>query len=178
MPNAQLPRRHLLLLVTLCLAFRTALAYHVVRSFQSEGISATFGYFAFPIVLAEAILLCTGAEAIVPTRLRWIVMPFVTVRFSALDFFGTQFYLLPYYGGLTTSLPTGSIPAMHLSALKGIELETLISRLALNKPMFLGATVLATLWALSIIALIGLILLSLAVGRRRRRFVAFCRAMS
>jgi hypothetical protein len=136
MPNAQLPRRHLLLLVTLCLAFRTALAYHVVRSFQSEGISATFGYFAFPIVLAEAILLCTGAEAIVPTRLRWIVMPFVRVCFSALDFFGTQFYLLPYYGGLTTSLPTGSIPAMHLSALKGIELETLISRLALNKPMF------------------------------------------
>lgn len=166
-PGSDLPDgRQLLLLMATSLTFRAALAYHVVRSFQSQGISATFGYYAFAIVFAEAILLCTGGEALAPARAKWVVMPLATICFSALDFFGTQFYLLPYYTGFATWLPNGSMHAMQLSKLQGHGFALMISRLAFNKPTFLGTSVLVALWGLSIAALIGLILLSVALGYR------------
>jgi 4-amino-4-deoxy-L-arabinose transferase-like glycosyltransferase len=161
------PLANLPLLTGVCLSFFAALGYHTVRSFQTEGFSGTFGYYAFPALIAEVILLSTGLEAITPTFAIPSVTPFITICFAALDFFGAHFFAIAYYTGFTVSQPNGGVHALSLSQLHTVGFQVMLARLTLNKPAYLSASVLATLWALFLAATLLLIALSVAIAHDR-----------
>jgi hypothetical protein len=166
-PRKQLPAGpDLLLLAGLNLSFLAALSYHTVRSFQVEGFSGTFGYYMFPIVVAEAILFVTGLRAIAPAALSPMVIPFVIGCYAALEFYAVNFVAIAYYTGFTISLPNGNLHALKLVQLQNGGLQLLITRLAQNKP-----SVITILWALFLAATIALIAISakLALIRSKRR---------
>ncbi len=96
--------------------------------------------------MAEAILVTTGLEAIAPAALFPAVIPGAVACFAALECFGMHFYSIPYYTGFTGRLPNGGLPAMKISQLRGGGLATMLARLAMNKPEFLSAPVMAVLW--------------------------------
>src|SRR5260370_23659532 len=59
-------RSGLVLLLGIYLTFLAALGYHTVRTFQTEGFAGTLAHYLFAIVVAEAILLVVGLEAVMP----------------------------------------------------------------------------------------------------------------
>jgi 4-amino-4-deoxy-L-arabinose transferase-like glycosyltransferase len=150
-------RTDLLLLLGMYLTFLAAVGYQAVRTFQSEGFAGTLGYYLFAMVVAEAILLATGLEAIAPAALAPAVIPAAVICLAALEFFGTHFYAIAYYTGFIAHLPDGSLPTLSLRQLSGGGLGTMLTRLTINKPEFLNATVLAVLWVLFLAATLGVI---------------------
>jgi 4-amino-4-deoxy-L-arabinose transferase-like glycosyltransferase len=156
-----------LLLAGVSLSFFAALGYHSVRSFQAEGFSGSFGYYMFPIIIAEAILVTTGLEAIAPALAVPAVMPFITISFAALEFFAMHFIAIPYYAGFTMCMANGGIPALKLSQLQGGGLQILTARLALNEPAFISPSALSTAWLLYLATTLLLIALSIVIAYAR-----------
>ena len=164
----QPPAGNLFLLAGVTTSFLAALGYHAVRSFQTTGFSGTFGHYMFPAIVAEAILFSVGLETISPAFLVSAVMPFVTICFSALEFFGLHFVAIAYYSGFTGSPPNGGVPALQLSSLENGGFQLLLARLAQNKPAFLSPTVLAAIWGLFLAATLCVIALSVGIAISRR----------
>lgn len=148
----------LLLLSAIFLTFLVALGYQAARDFQTEGFPGAPGYYLLSIVVAEAILLIAGLQTIAPVR---VVIPAAVISFAALEFFGVHFYAMPYYAGFIAHLPNGNLPALKLHQLQDGGLHTLFTRLATNKPEFLSAPVIMTLWLLFLAATIGLMIVAL-----------------
>jgi len=146
------PARHLILLAGVTASFLAAVGYHTVGSFQTQGVSWTFGHYVFPAIVAEAILLRVGLESIVPKVVVPVVTPFLTTCLSALELFGLHFIAIAYYVGYSVAQPNGGLPALRLDRLLNGGLHLLLSRLAENKPFFLSATVIAVLWGLYLAA--------------------------
>jgi 4-amino-4-deoxy-L-arabinose transferase-like glycosyltransferase len=137
------PNGDLFLLSGIYLSFLVALAYHALRAFQTTGFAGALGYYLFPIVIAEVILAVAGLQAIGLSR---AIVPAGLLCFAALELFGMCFYAIPYYTGFIAHLPNGAIPTLRIGQLQAGGLHLLIARLAVNKPPFLTAPVIATLW--------------------------------
>lgn len=162
----------LLLLMALYSSFLAALGYHAVRTFQVMGLPGTFGHYLFPIVVVDAVLVTAGLEAIAPAALRHSVVPGGVICLAALEFFGTHFYAIPYYTGLITHLPNGSLPAFNIYASEGNSLHTILARLTINKPELLKTNVMAALWILFLAATFALIILTVRLsGVARRKII-------
>ena len=145
-------REDVALLGGIFIAFVVALAYHVVRAFQASGTLGTMGYYLFAVIGAELILVTTGLETVMPSKLAPAVLPAAAVCFAGIDLFGANFYAIPYYAGFIAHLPNGGLPTLHVGQLAGGGLHLMLARVAVNKPEFLNPTVLAAIWALYLAA--------------------------
>lgn len=156
-PKQKPSRSDLGLLSAIYVTFLAALGYHAARAFQIEGFAGALGYYLFAIVTAEVILAVTGLQAVLPAGLSWLISPAAILCLVALEFFGMTFYSIPYYTGFIAHLPGGAIPALRLSQLRDSGLQSLLGRLASNKPEFLNATVFGAMWILFLAATVALI---------------------
>jgi hypothetical protein len=163
------PNGNLALLSGIYLSFLLGLGYHAVLAFQMEGFPGTLGYYLFAIVIAEAILAVAGLEAIAPAAWARAIVPAGIVCFVALEAFGMSFYSIPYYTGFIAHLPNGGLPALGIAQLQNNGWHTMLDRLTANKPAFLSAPVMATLWMLFLAATFGLIATSVRLASRRKR---------
>src|SRR5262249_51806650 len=128
---ARQAQRDIWLLAGIYVSFLLALAYHALRT------PGALGYYLFAIVTVEVILAVAGLEAIAPAALSRAVIPVGVLSFTALELFGMTFYSIPYYTGLIAHLPNGNLPTMRINQLQGGGLQTILTRLAENKPAFL-----------------------------------------
>jgi 4-amino-4-deoxy-L-arabinose transferase-like glycosyltransferase len=163
------PNGNLALLSGIYLSFLLGLGYHAVLAFQMEGFPGALGYYLFAIVIAEAILAVAGLEAIAPAAWARAIVPAGIVCFVALEAFGMSFYSIPYYTGFIAHLPNGGLPALGIAQLQNGGWYTMLDRLTANKPAFLSAPVMATLWMLFLAATFGLIATSVRLASRRKR---------
>jgi hypothetical protein len=158
----------LALLLGIYLTFLAALGYQALLAFETMGVSGTLGYYLYAIVVAEAILVSAGLEAIFPAALLPGVIPAAVFCFAALEFFGMHFYAIAYYTGFTARLADGRLPALHISQLSNGGLIAMLNRLAMNKPEFLNARVIAVLWVLFLASTLALIGVAAFLGGRTR----------
>jgi hypothetical protein len=139
-------------------AFLAGIAYHVLLTFASNGSSSSAGWYLYAFVAAEATLLVAG--------LKPMLLSIAAVCFAALELFGTHFFLIPYYTGLTAHQPNGRVPAAAISQLGNV--REILARLAVNKPDFVSPPVIFILWLLFLAAtltLTGIILHSASRAR-------------
>jgi len=156
----------LLLLSGMYLTFLAAIGYQALGAFETTGFPGAPGYYLFAIVVAEAILVSTGLEAIAPATVFPAVIPAAVSCLAALEFFGMHFYAIPYYTGFIAHFPNGGVPALKISQLRGGGLTTMLTRLAMNKPEFLNAPVMAVLWVLFLASTFALTGVTVYVGWR------------
>jgi hypothetical protein len=145
--------RLVLLLLPQCF-FWIGLAYRALASYQSTRVAGTLGYYPWCLAVPEVLGLIAGLQRITPARLRAFCAPFVTICLTAIEIFSTNFLVIPYYAGLTTHRPGGSVPAAHLSALWTALPDPLLMHLSFAKPIPLTRPAMLTLWLLFLLAVL------------------------
>lgn len=142
--------------------FCGALAYRTVVTLLATGTSTNGGWYLYPAIVPEALLLALGIAALV--KRRWAVrgLAAVTILWAALDLYAVHFMLIPYQTGLTSHAPGGSVRAVHLAELEraGGVGEVLL-RLSVNKPLAVVPGVIAATWVIFLCATIGLAVLAI-----------------
>jgi 4-amino-4-deoxy-L-arabinose transferase-like glycosyltransferase len=172
-PRKELPRRGDLALLMACYgALVAGLAYHTIQTFQVWNTGQTFGHYLVPLLAAESILIVCGLKAILPRPCWPGIVPAGAVLLIALDLFGTVFYAMPYYTGLTAHTAIGGLPALKIDALKSGALNLMLARLAWNKPDFIGEWQIWLLWIVFLLASVSLIALAFWISRRRAFYMA------
>jgi hypothetical protein len=149
-------RSDILGLVLSYAAMLSALAYHMLMTFAATGKAATLGYYLYGMIAAEAVLAVVGLAAILPPRGEPFVAPGLALLFAALDLYGTQFYLLPYYAGATVHSEAGKLGTAHIGDLlrnAGLILE----RTAENKASALTPVSMLFLWMLYLAATVAVV---------------------
>ena len=146
-------------LVGLALAFVAmlfALAYHMVMTFAATGHAATLAYYLYGVIAAEAVLATVGLAAILPRRCEAFVAPSLALLFAALDVYGTQFYLAPYYTGAIVHSAAGKLETAHIGDLlrnAGLILERTVE----NKASVLTSGSMLFVWALYLAATVAVV---------------------
>ncbi len=144
-------RSDLLGLALAYLAMLFALAFHVVTTFAAMGTSATLSYYLYGVVAAEAVLAAVGLAALVPRRSEALVAPCLALLFAALDVYGTQFYLVPYYTGMIAHSQAGRLETAHIGDLLG-NAGRILERISENKAGVLVPGSMLFLWILYLLA--------------------------
>jgi hypothetical protein len=149
--------------------FWLGLAYHAFHGYLATGDAAVGGYYAYALVVPEAVCMIGGIAALLPQISERFIAPGLVLCFSAVEVFGTVFCLMPYYGGLTGHTSRGTVPVMHISQLSGGGAAQLFRNLAVNKPGFLPSWVLAALCLTYVLAIAAIIAVSLLLASRCER---------
>ena len=159
-------RKRLPLPLAICIAvqlcFWAGMGYFAFSTYLATGEPAVFGYYAYALVVPEAVCLVAGLSVT-----RWIV-PALVVCFAAMEVYGTVFLLMPYYAGITAHSLRGSVPAMQASRLVNGGMAEVFRNLALNKPDFFSAGMLHALWAGFLLAIAGMITVSVLASFSER----------
>ena len=134
--------------------FWGGLAYHVLITYLNQGVSASEGWYLYSLVAAEVVLLVWGLQAFLRAD---VVLTGLSVGAALVDLYGVQSLLLPYYTGLTAHVGKTVAPAL-LRTLYSLPL--VFARLAGNKPEWLGAPVLVTMWCLYLIATVASVMVA------------------
>jgi len=157
--------------IALLLSFWTGMGYYALTNYQATGESAVLGYYAYALVVPEAVCLTAGISAPIPAIWKRFIVPALVVCFAAVELYGTVLWLMPYYAGVTAHTARGSVPVMQASRLWNGGITELFRNLAVNKPDFLPAGVLLALWAGFLAAVAGIVavtVLNTRLGRRNR----------
>ena len=93
--------------------FGAALIYIATQVFQEAGISVIQGWYLSPFLPLEALLFVIGVHHLFPSRGAKGFICFVSFAFLAMSIYGTAFIEAPYYSGLTSHGPSGSLRAYH-----------------------------------------------------------------
>jgi hypothetical protein len=125
------------------LSFVAGMAWYAWATWRATGEAAVLGYYAYALVVPEAICLVAGLAT------RYLI-PAVVVCFATIELYGTVFFLMPYYAGITVHTARGSVPAARIGQIFSPEL---FRNLAANKPDFLSPGVLIALWIVFLAAL-------------------------
>lgn len=128
--------------------FGAALVYIATQVFQEAGISVIQGWYLSPFLPVEALLFVIGVHHLFPTRGARAFIGFVSFCFLAMSIYGTAFIEAPYYSGLTSHGPSGSLRAYHpqwadISAI-GERLTRFHPWIPDAMPLILGISVLIT----------------------------------
>ena len=145
------------------LTFGCALGFQALSAYRSTGGAGAFGYYAYCIVLAEAVCLLTGITSLMPGRSKRFAIPLVTGLFSCLEVFGVCFCQMPYYGGLIVHNPTGTVGALRLDQITHGRFNVMFRNLAWGKPAFIDAHTMQFLWVLFLIAVVGMLLIGIRI---------------
>jgi 4-amino-4-deoxy-L-arabinose transferase-like glycosyltransferase len=163
------PNSDLWVLIGFYVSFLMALAYHAIRTFQVEGFPGALGSYLFGVAGIETLLVVTGLESLTPDRWKSGIAPVGIFCFAALECFGLLFYSIPYYTGFIVRLPNGALPALQMAQLRDGGLQTMLGRLAVNKPHFLQGAGMPALLILFLVATFVLAAAALLFGRRNER---------
>ena len=144
----EVSRRSLVLLGLLEACFCASLAYQVTLAQMVYGKPMTNGWYLYCLVFAEIVLVFAGLMALSPHRCGIFAPIGLAGLFAALDLYGMNFVLLPYYFGLIGHSPAGRLQAFHVSQVWTTGLPEISSRLLLNRPYLSGPAAFAVLWAL------------------------------
>lgn len=144
------------------LCFWGGLVYFACSTWLATGEAAVFGYYAYALAVPEAVCLVAGFSA------RRFVAPALVICFAAIEVYGTVFCLMPYYAGFTAHTVRGSVPAMQASALVNGGMAELFRNLAVNKPDFLSADILFALWVGFLLAIAGVVAVTLLLTFSKR----------
>jgi hypothetical protein len=161
-------RKRLSVTLAICIAaqvcFWAGMAYYAFTTYLATGKAAAFGYYAYALVVPEAVCLTAGISALVPVAWKRFIVPGLVVVFAAMEVYGTVLCLMPYYSGITAHTARGSVPVMQASRLWHGGIPELFRNLAVNKPDFLSAGVLLALWVGFFFAVAGIVTVSVLVA--------------
>jgi hypothetical protein len=129
-----------------------SLAYQVTLAQIVYGKPMTNGWYLYCLVFAEIVLVCAGWMAILPRRGRVLAPAGLAGLFVALDLYGMNFVLIPYYLGWIVHSAGGRLQAFHLGQLWNLSLPEISARILLNRPYFGAAGEFAALWVLYLAA--------------------------
>jgi hypothetical protein len=160
---------NLAICITVLLTFWAGMAWFALTTYLATGQAAVLGYYAYALVVPEAVCLIAGISALTPRILKRFIAPGLVVCFAALEVYGTVLCLMPYYAGITAHTARGGVPAMQASRLLNGGIPELFRNLAVNKPDFLPASVLLALWAGFLAAVAGIVAVSVLTASRGER---------
>lgn len=143
--------------------FWLGLAYHEL-TFSFINLSSGAGWYAYCLVIAEALLLALGWWTLSPARWRAWVLPAATALYALLDLYGAHFLLAPYYTGFIAHLPSGKLASFYLSQLSHGGLATMLARVSDGR---LPPPVIGVLWAAFLLATLALPFVCARASRRR-----------
>jgi hypothetical protein len=174
LPAASLPYRtnaagsrmsgQLVICMAILLSFGAGMAYYAFTTYLATGKAGVLGYYAYALVVPEAVCLVAGICALVPVAWKRFIVPTLVVFFAAMEVYGTVLCLMPYYAGITVHTARGSVPAMQASRLWNGGIAEIFRNLAVNKPDFLPAGVLLALWVGFLLAVAGIVAVSVLVA--------------
>jgi hypothetical protein len=151
--------------IAVLLSFWAGMGYYAFTTYLATGEAAVFGYYAYALVVPEALCLITGISALLPAVCKRFIAPTLVVCFAAMEVYGTVLCLMPYYAGITAHTARGSVPVMQASRLWNGGIAELFRNLAVNKPDFLPAGVLLALWVGFLLAVAGVVAVSVLTSR-------------
>lgn len=146
--------------------FWAGMTYFAFETYRATGDSAVLGYFACALVVPEAVCVTTGIATLLPAGLKRFAIPGLVVCFASVEVYATVFCLMPYYAGFTAHTSRGSVPALHAGQLLHGGAAALFRNLAVNKPDFLTAGVLLALFVGFLLAIAGVLAVSLLTPSR------------
>jgi len=146
--------------------FWLGLLYNVLVVYVNTGVSASDGWYMYALVVAEVLLACGGLLALAPRNWRPAVLPVLAIAFAAIDLYGVNALLLPYYTGLIAHLPgTNIVRPATLQQLMG-NVSLLLRHAAVNKPARLGPPTFAVLLVLYYASTLALVAVACVCTRR------------
>lgn len=151
------------LFVQLC--FWAGVAWFAVSTWLATGESDVPGYYAYAVVVAEAVCLIAGLSALMPALATRFIAPALVTCLAGTELYSTVFLLMPYYAGITAHTSHGSVPAARFGQIFTGEL---FRNLAVNKPDFLTPGVMFALFFLFVIAVAGIAAVSLSIAFSER----------
>jgi len=157
--------RGILLCGAFLICFASGVLYYGLVAQALTGFPSAAAWYACCLAAPFSILMCAGLRTIAPRSIEAATGPLLVIMFSALEFFGANLLLLPYYAGFTSHLPNGGLPAGKLAQLVTGG-PTLAERLTFYKPPWLTSSVLIWLWGLSLLATAALVVISVWLGLR------------
>jgi hypothetical protein len=158
--------RYLWIYSAFLLTFACALGFQALAAYRNTGDAGAFGYYAYCLVVAEAVCLLTGITALMPGRSKRFAIPLMTGLLSCLEVFGVCFYQMPYYAGLIGHNPRGTVGALRLDQIGNGRFNIMFQNLAWGKPQFIDANVMQFLGALFLVGVIGALPIGILTGRR------------
>lgn len=144
--------------------FCLSIAYHALTAFLATGYNITNGWYLHALSFLETALLGLGLGVVWQARRS---LALLATLFAALDLYGLHFHLWPYYNGYTAHRLAGGVTSFKLAQLNTIRADDLAERLAVHQPYLHGAGILVALWALYLLATIGLVVFAWRVAFRR-----------
>jgi 4-amino-4-deoxy-L-arabinose transferase-like glycosyltransferase len=156
-----------LVLSLLYAGFWASLMYHAFVSFGKVQHPASGGWYLYAAIVPETLIVTFGFWQITPEAWRRNLLIAITSAFVLLDFYSSHFIALPYYTGLTRHTPGGSLQVFHYSDAAAMGTHELMSRLLMNRPAFLGPSLLITIWGTFIILTVALPFI-IALNRKTR----------
>jgi hypothetical protein len=140
------------MLAALEACFCGSLAYQVTVARLSGLEPMTNGWYLYCLVFAEITLVCAGLMALLPLRWRMWAPVGLAGLFAALDLYGMNFLLLPYYLGWTAHSAGGRLQSFHPGQIWHTGAPDLAWRVLSIRP-YLGAPAeFVALWALYLAA--------------------------
>ena len=153
--------REIALLGSLLASFVVALGYFALATYAVTGYPGAVGWYSCCLAGPFAIVMTAGLRSIAPRRLKAASGPILVGAYAALEFFGTDIYLLPYYAGFISHSPNGRLAALRFAQLGNGGFRMIFERLALYKPVWLTAPILISLWVSFLLATVALMAVSM-----------------
>ena len=140
--------------------FCLGLAYDVLLTYASVGVSSSTGWYIYCLVFVEAILLAAGIYAALPKAAHRWALPALIWGFLLLDSYALCFFLIPYYSGVTSHTGVADhVFSVRMSDMLHMGVGNLIARLLTNKAPLLTPPVFIILAALYAASTVGLAIL-------------------
>jgi 4-amino-4-deoxy-L-arabinose transferase-like glycosyltransferase len=152
------------LLSSFLASFAAALGYFALATFAVTGYPGAVGWYSCCVAVPFAIVMTAGLRSIAPRRLKAASGPILVGAYAALEIFGANIYLLPYYAGFVSHSPNGRLPALRVAQLGNGGFRMIFERLALYKPAWLTAPILISLWVSFLLATVALMAVSMYVA--------------
>jgi hypothetical protein len=145
------------LFVVICVYgfFCFGLAYDVLLTYVSLGVSSSTGWYMYCLVAAETMLLYLGLKALLPANVFRFAISLLSAGYVLLDLYGTHLLLIPYYTGLISHNGFNVLSPAKLNDLVHFGPGNLIRHLLVNKPAALTGNVLLVLWLIYVAVTIG-----------------------
>lgn len=144
-----------------------ALAYDSAVIFIARGLSTAIGWYLYPVITAEAVLVACGALGLCGVRRAPGAMAALCLLAAAFDLYTVHCLSVPYYTGLIRHDAAGNLPAFNPATLTAAGAHETFRRLAADEPSPINAGVAAALWVAYVFATIALAALAAHVAFRR-----------
>jgi 4-amino-4-deoxy-L-arabinose transferase-like glycosyltransferase len=161
-------RRSLFMLALLEACFCASLAYQVTLAQIVYGKPMTNGWYLYCLVFAEIVLICAGLMALLPLHRRILAPVGLVGLFVALDVYGMNFLLIPYYFGLITHSAGGRLETFYIGQFWKAGLPEISARFLLNRPYLSRPTEFAALWVLYLAATVTCLVVAFKQSWQRR----------